>query len=84
MRTHGLRVCSASGALWDSICKLCRAHMFSRLTTLPSGNIELTAVFPFLGNTEIQIVSALSAFLLLATQGATAASVREKVLLSSS
>ena len=48
------------------------------------GNIELATVFPFLGNTEIQIVSALSAFLLLATQGATAASVREKVLLSSS
>lgn len=49
-----------------------------------SGNLKLEEIVPFLGNTELKVLSAISAFFLILLQTATAASVKEKVLISSS
>lgn len=49
-----------------------------------SGNLKLEEIFPFIGNTELKVLSAISAFFLILLQTATAASVKEKVLISSS
>ncbi|KAF8307893.1 hypothetical protein DL93DRAFT_2171488 [Clavulina sp. PMI_390] len=44
------------------------------------GNIKLPDLFPFLGTTQLQVLSALSAVLLILTNGATVLAVRERVL----
>lgn len=49
-----------------------------------SGNLKLEEIVPFLGNTELKVLSAVSAFFLILLQTTTAASVKEKVLISSS
>lgn len=48
---------------------------------LCSGNVKLPNLFPFLGKTQLQVLSVLSALLLLVTNGTTAYAVRERVLL---
>jgi len=45
-----------------------------------SGNIKLPALFPIFGKTQLQILSILSALLLLITNGITVYSVSERVL----
>ncbi|KAI0694137.1 major facilitator superfamily domain-containing protein [Cytidiella melzeri] len=47
------------------------------------GNVDMTKVFPFLGNTELEVLAVVGSFLLIATHLATAASVKEKVVVSS-
>lgn len=55
------------------------------LTTMSSsGNINLPKLFPFLGSTQLQVLSFLSAFLLLFTFALTVVAVRERVLLEPS
>lgn len=49
-----------------------------------SGNVDLTTVFSFLGETQLEILSVIAVFTLIASHGATAANVKEKVLVSSS
>lgn len=51
---------------------------------LSSGNIRLPDIFPFLGVTQLQVLSALSAVLLVITNGTTVLSVRERILLEPS
>lgn len=46
-----------------------------------SGNINLLAIFPFLGKTQLQVLSFLTSVVLMATHGLTAYSVKERVLL---
>ncbi|KAL5514844.1 hypothetical protein ACEPAG_2160 [Sanghuangporus baumii] len=48
------------------------------------GNVDLTSVFSFLGDSELQVLSVIAAVLLLSTQAWTASCVKEKVLVSSS
>ncbi|KAL5520645.1 hypothetical protein ACEPAF_2646 [Sanghuangporus sanghuang] len=48
------------------------------------GNVDLTNVFSFLGDSELQVLSVIAAALLLSTQAWTASCVKEKVLVSSS
>ncbi|KAI0340319.1 MFS general substrate transporter [Trametopsis cervina] len=47
------------------------------------GNIDMTKVLPFLGNTELEVLSLVGSFLLIATHITTAVSVKEKVVVSS-
>ncbi|KAL5498014.1 hypothetical protein ACEPAH_2945 [Sanghuangporus vaninii] len=48
------------------------------------GNVDLTSIFSFLGDSELQVLSVIAAVLLLSTQAWTASCVKEKVLVSSS
>ncbi|KAI5121605.1 hypothetical protein M0805_009476 [Coniferiporia weirii] len=48
------------------------------------GNVNLADPLSFLGNTQLEVLSVIAAFLLLSTQSTTAACVKERVLLSSS
>jgi len=51
----------------------------TRLTN--RGNLDLVPVFPFLGGSQIQILSFLTSVLLLITHGFTSWAVTERVLL---
>lgn len=44
------------------------------------GNVDMTKVFPFLGNTELEVLSVVGSLLLVLTHCATAYSVKEKVV----
>ena len=55
------------------LCKQC-------LTACSSGNLDMTKVLPFLGNTELEVLSVVGAFLLVLTHAATAYCVKEKVV----
>ncbi|KAG8908297.1 hypothetical protein FRB99_007831 [Tulasnella sp. 403] len=44
------------------------------------GNVDLPKTLPFLGKTQLQVLSVVTSIFLMATQGLTAASVSEKVL----
>ncbi|EKM56768.1 uncharacterized protein PHACADRAFT_254080 [Phanerochaete carnosa HHB-10118-sp] len=46
------------------------------------GNVDMTKVFPFLGDTELEVLSVIGSFLLVLTHCATAYSVKEKVVIS--
>ncbi|KAF9495214.1 MFS general substrate transporter [Pleurotus eryngii] len=46
------------------------------------GNIDLPSILPFLGSGQLQVLSAVGSFLLLATHGVTAMFVKERRLLS--
>jgi hypothetical protein len=46
------------------------------------GGINLPNVFPWLGRTQLEVLSVISSVLLLALHGVTAASVEEKVLIT--
>lgn len=48
------------------------------------GNADLTHGFPWFGSTQMEVLSVLAVFLLLSTQLTTAATVKEKILVSSS
>jgi solute carrier family 45, member 1/2/4 len=50
---------------------------------LPSGGIDMTSILPFLGKTELQVLSVLGATILVATHLTTAAFVKERTLISS-
>lgn len=45
------------------------------------GNINLLSLFPFLGKTQLQVLSFLTSVVLMVTHGLTAYSVKERVLL---
>lgn len=47
-----------------------------------SGNIDLPKSLPFLGDSQLKVLSILTGIFLMATQGLTAFSVTEKVLVS--
>ncbi|EIW74070.1 MFS general substrate transporter [Coniophora puteana RWD-64-598 SS2] len=47
------------------------------------GNIDLTRIFPILGDEELEVLTALAAILLLATQAITCFCTKERVLVSS-
>ncbi|KAF8341220.1 uncharacterized protein EI90DRAFT_2965491 [Cantharellus anzutake] len=47
------------------------------------GNVSLPRLFPFLGNTQLEVLSALSGILLLTTHGLTIWTVHERVLMES-
>ncbi|OJT09996.1 General alpha-glucoside permease [Trametes pubescens] len=46
------------------------------------GNIDMTAVFPFLGDTELEVLAVVGSFLLLAAHGITAFCTKEKVVVA--
>ena len=48
-----------------------------------SGNIDMTAVFPFLGSTELEVLAVVGSFLLLLTHAITAFCTKERVVVSS-
>jgi hypothetical protein len=48
-----------------------------------SGNVDLTKIFPFLGNTQLQVLSVIASFLLLGSHVVMAILVKERILLSS-
>jgi solute carrier family 45 protein 1/2/4 len=48
-----------------------------------SGNVDLPHMFPFLGRGQLEVLSIIASFLLVATQMLTAFCVKEKVLISS-
>ncbi|KAI0686571.1 MFS general substrate transporter [Earliella scabrosa] len=47
------------------------------------GNIDMTAVFPFLGSTELEVLAVVGSFLLLLTHAITAFCTKERVVVSS-
>ena len=47
-----------------------------------SGNVDMTRVFPFLGKTELEVLSVVGSFLLVVTHVVTAYSTKEKVVAS--
>ncbi|KAI0752960.1 MFS general substrate transporter [Daedaleopsis nitida] len=47
------------------------------------GNIDMTAVLPFLGDTELEVLAVVGSFLLLMTHAITASCTKEKVVVSS-
>lgn len=51
--------------------------------TSSSGNVDLTKIFPFLGNTQLQVLSVIASLLLLGSHLVMAVVVKEKILLSS-
>ena len=53
----------------------------TRASADPSGNLDLLPVFPWLGNTQLQILSFITASILLITHGFTSWAVTERVLL---
>lgn len=71
---------------WVSSCEWLLYHLpcYLRTDASFSGNLKLEEIVPFLGNTELKVLSAVSAFFLILLQTTTAASVKEKVLISSS
>lgn len=54
------------------------AHVFS----LSSGNVDMTRVFPFFGDTELEVLVVVGALLLIFTHGITAFCVKEKVVVA--
>ncbi|PIL29401.1 transporter [Ganoderma sinense ZZ0214-1] len=48
------------------------------------GNIDMTAVFPFFGNTELEVLAVVGSFLLLITHAVTAFCTKERIVVSSS
>ncbi len=48
-----------------------------------SGNIDLTRILPFLGKTELEVLSVVGSFLLVFTHGVTAYCTKEKVVVAS-
>ncbi|KAL7284922.1 hypothetical protein ACG7TL_000010 [Trametes sanguinea] len=46
------------------------------------GNVDMTAVFPFLGDTELEVLAVVGSFLLLLTHGITAFCTKEKVVVA--
>ncbi|KAJ3559646.1 hypothetical protein NM688_g217 [Phlebia brevispora] len=44
------------------------------------GNVDMTKILPFLGDTELEVLSVVGAFLLVLTHGATAYCTKEKVV----
>ena len=68
---------SRNATYWQSQCAVLTVYSIS-------GNLKLDDIFPSLGNSELKVLSIISAFLLISLQLTTAASVKEKVLISSS
>lgn len=55
------------------------------LTVMPGrGNLDLSGPLSFLGQSQFEVLAALSVMLLVSTQTITTASVRERILISSS
>lgn len=46
------------------------------------GNIDMTRILPFLGNTELEILSVVGSFLLILTHAITAYCTKEKVVVA--
>ncbi|KAI0658261.1 MFS general substrate transporter [Cubamyces menziesii] len=46
------------------------------------GNVDMTAVFPFLGSTELEVLAVVGSFLLLLTHGITASCTKERVVVA--
>ena len=51
------------------------------LTAAPSGNLDLTRILPFLGNTQLEALSVVVSLLLLVGHLVMAGMVKERVLL---
>lgn len=49
----------------------------------PSGNVDMTAVFPIFGNTELEVLAVVGSLLLLITHSVTAFCTKEKIVVSS-
>lgn len=63
------------------MCVLNSPWDLSSLIIFLSGNVDLTKTFPFLGKTQLQVLSVLTSLSLMGAHGVTLASVSEKVLL---
>lgn len=48
------------------------------------GNLDLPRIFPFLGSAQLEVLSVIASLVLLGTHFVTAATVKERVLVSSS
>ena len=46
------------------------------------GNVDMTTVFPFFGDTELEVLAVVGSILLLLTHGITAFCTKEKVVVS--
>lgn len=77
--------CLALGVLRAFLCKFetyASVHSVAYVRCADyRGNLDLTPVFPFLGKTQIQILSFLTSLLVAITHGFTAWAVTERVLL---
>lgn len=74
--------CWESG-VWRGIS--CRSQFPPRdiiISWLFSGNVDLTRILPFLGKTELQVLSVVGSFLLILTHAMTAYCTKEKVLVA--
>lgn len=83
MATPGRHGCLALAVLQGTLCKVITAALWLWLTSRDSGNVDMTKVFPFLGSTQLEVLSVVGAFLLLIAHLATAYCVTEKVVVSS-
>jgi hypothetical protein len=80
--TLGQRVCSVWAAWLDISCLSLFQPSNSQLIRDFSGSLDLPRMFPFLGTQELQVLSFLASFFLIALQCITCIFVKEKVLVS--
>lgn len=79
--TLGQGGCLAQARLPVSTCKCDFRGSVTVAETIRRGNINLLSLFPFLGKTQLQVLSFLTSTTLMVTHGLTAYSVKERVLL---
>lgn len=62
--------------------RLLTSYVLQLNTLLARGNVDLTSVFPFLGNTELEVLAVLGSFLLIAMHSITAVCTKERVVVA--
>lgn len=81
----GLVGCPVLVVLRGFLCSWRQWTLNSKSLIAPyRGNISLPKQFPFLGHTQLEVLSLLSGLLLLLTHGVTVCTVRERVLMEPS
>jgi len=65
------------------LCVRVFCSRFHSIFTFPRGNIDLPRIFPFLGKSQLQVLSVVVSILLLGGHIVMASLVKEKVLLKS-
>ena len=80
---RGRAGCSASGASPGSLCEsgLAPSWGWGGRAANPRGNLDLPPALPFLGKTQLQILSFITSAILMVAHGFTSWAVTERVLL---
>src|SRR5882762_4499831 len=85
MQTLGLQLWWVSVPWVDFFCEFDVHYFFTTSIFLnrDSGGINLPSLFPFFGNTELEVLSVVGTIILIGTHLTTVLSVKERILLTS-